>query len=56
MNRNLALVIILVMVAIFSVVALSPWIIVGPKRWVRSLLKRKDNGMMRAIGNGRKNG
>ena len=35
MNRNLALVIILVMVAMAVVIEMSPWIIVGPKRWVR---------------------
>ena len=56
MNRNLAMVVILGMLAIAIVIGMSPWLIVGPKRWIRSLLKRKDNGMMGAIGNGRKHG
>jgi uncharacterized membrane protein len=55
-NRNVAMVVILGVVVICSLIALSPWIIEGPRRWARSLLKRKDNGMMRAIGNGRKHG
>ena len=56
MNRNAALVIILGVVVVFSLIALSPWIIVGPRQWVHSLLRRKDNDRMRAIGNGRKHG
>ena len=56
MKRNAAMVILLGMVAIAVVIGMSPWLVVGPRRWVRSLLRRKDNGMMRAIGNGRNNG
>ena len=56
MNRNVALVIVLGMVAIAIVIGMSPWLVVGPRQWVRNLLRRKDNGMMRAIGNGRKHG
>jgi hypothetical protein len=55
-KRNVALVIILGMVTIAVVIGMSPWLVVGPRRWVRSRLRRKDNGMMRAIGNGRKHG
>ena len=35
MNRNVAMVVILGVVAIAIVIALSPWIIEGPKRWLK---------------------
>ena len=40
MNRNLALVIILIVVVICSLIALSPWIIEGPKRWLKGQWQR----------------
>ena len=40
MNRNLALVIILGMVAIAVVIGMSPWIIEGPKRWLKGQWQR----------------
>jgi hypothetical protein len=50
------MVIVLGVVVVFSLITLSPWIVVGPRRWLRSLLRRKDNDRMRAMENGRKNG
>ena len=35
MNRNVAMVIILGVVAIAIVIGMSPWIIEGPRRWLR---------------------
>ena len=38
MNRNVAMVVILGMVAIAIVIAMSPWLREGPKRWLRNLV------------------
>jgi uncharacterized membrane protein len=43
MKRNVAVVIILGVVAVFSLIAMSPWIIEGPKRFIRQLLSRKSH-------------
>ena len=40
MNRNVAMVVILGVVAIAVVIAMSPWLIEGPKRWLRSRFAR----------------
>ena len=56
MKQYVLLVAFVTFVLMFTVIGMLPWIIEGPRRWLRSLLRRKDNGMMRAIGNGRKNG
>jgi hypothetical protein len=40
MNRHVALVIVLGLVAIFSLIAMSPWIVVGPKRLLKGQWQR----------------
>jgi len=40
MKRNVAMVIILGMVAVAVVIGMSPWLVVGPKRWLRSRFVR----------------
>ena len=40
MKRNVAIVMLLGVVAIFSLIAMSPWLVVGPKRWLRSRFAR----------------
>jgi len=39
-NRNVAVVMLLGLVAIFCVIAMSPWIIEGPKRWLKGQWQR----------------
>ena len=53
---NVAAAILLVIAMILSAIVMSGWIVEGPRRFIRNLLRHKDNGMMRTVGNGRKNG
>ena len=43
MKRTVAIVILLGIVAIFSLIVLSPWIIEGPRRLIRRLVSGKSD-------------
>jgi flagellar biogenesis protein FliO len=43
MKRNVALVIILGLVAVISLIGLLPWLIEGPRRFIRKLVSRKSD-------------
>jgi uncharacterized membrane protein len=43
MRRTVAVVILLGLVAIFSLIVLSPWIIEGPRRFIRRFVSRKSD-------------
>jgi uncharacterized membrane protein len=43
MRKAVAVIILLGVIAIFSLIALSPWIIEGPRRFIRRLVSRKSD-------------
>ena len=43
MKRTVAVIILLGLVAIFSLIVLSPWIIEGPRRLIRRLVSNKSD-------------
>jgi len=43
MKRKVAMVIILGVVAIAVVIGMSPWLIEGPRRFIRQLVSRKSD-------------
>ena len=43
MRKAVAVIILLGVIAIFSLIALSPWLIEGPRRLIRRLMRRKSD-------------